>query len=89
VLRCLVENPNRVVDRATLLRQAWGYDDPGGSDVVEAQVKSIRRKLGGAAQSRRSAASGIASFRAPAALGARGRSHAWRLGGGLSPSPGS
>jgi len=46
VLRCLVENPNRVVDRATLLREVWGYDDPGGSNVVEAQVKSIRRKLG-------------------------------------------
>ncbi len=46
VLRCLVENPNRVVDRATLLREAWGYDDPGGSNVIEAQVKSIRRKLG-------------------------------------------
>jgi DNA-binding response OmpR family regulator len=45
VLRCLVKNPNRVVDRATLLRQAWGYD-AGGSNVVEAQVKSIRRKLG-------------------------------------------
>lgn len=46
VLRCLLENPNRVVDRSTLLREAWGYDDPGGSNVLEAQVKSIRRKLG-------------------------------------------
>src|SRR5688572_240214 len=46
VLRCLVENPNRVVDRSTLLREAWGYDDPRGSNVIDAQVKSIRRKLG-------------------------------------------
>lgn len=46
VLRCLVENPNRVVDRSTLLREAWGYDDRDGSNVVDAQVKSIRRKLG-------------------------------------------
>jgi hypothetical protein len=46
VLRLLVENPNRVVDRPTLLREAWGYDDPGGSNIVDAQVKSIRRKLG-------------------------------------------
>jgi hypothetical protein len=46
VLRCLVENPNRVVDRSTLLREAWGYDDRSGSNVIDAQVKSIRRKLG-------------------------------------------
>jgi hypothetical protein len=46
VLRCLVESPYRVVDRATLLHEAWGYDDPGGSNVIEAQVKAIRRKLG-------------------------------------------
>jgi hypothetical protein len=46
VLRCLVENPYRVVDRATLLHEAWGYDDAGGSNVIEAQVKALRRKLG-------------------------------------------
>ena len=46
VLRCLVENPYRVVDRSTLLHEAWGYDDPGGSNVIEAQVKAIRHKLG-------------------------------------------
>ena len=46
VLRCLVESPNRVVDRSTLLREVWGYDDPRGSNVIDAQVKSIRRKLG-------------------------------------------
>jgi DNA-binding winged helix-turn-helix (wHTH) protein len=47
VLRCLVDHPNRVVDRATLMREAWGYADGNGSNVLEAQVKSIRRKLGG------------------------------------------
>jgi DNA-binding winged helix-turn-helix (wHTH) protein len=46
VLRCLVENPNHVVDRTTLLHEAWGYDDSRGSNVIEAQVKAIRHKLG-------------------------------------------
>jgi DNA-binding winged helix-turn-helix (wHTH) protein len=50
VLRLLVDNRNRVVDRPTLLREAWGYDDPGGSNIVDAQVKSIRRKLGDRAE---------------------------------------
>jgi len=46
VLRRLIENPHRAVDRSTLLHEVWGFDDPGGSNVIEAQVKAIRHKLG-------------------------------------------
>ncbi len=34
------------MDRRTLLRDVWGYDAPGGSNVIEALVRSLRRKLG-------------------------------------------
>lgn len=46
VFRCLYDRPGTVVDRASLLREVWGYDDDRGSNVVDAQVKSLRRKLG-------------------------------------------
>ena len=34
------------MERASLLRDVWGYDYAGGSNVIEALVKSLRRKLG-------------------------------------------
>jgi DNA-binding winged helix-turn-helix (wHTH) protein len=40
-----------VVERADLLRDVWGYDDAGGSNVIEANVRSLRRKLGDRAAS--------------------------------------
>lgn len=46
VLRCLYDRPGMVVDRASLLREVWGYDEDRGSNVIDAQVKSLRRKLG-------------------------------------------
>ena len=46
VFRYLCERPGRVVERSTLLRDVWGYDYAGGSNVIEALVKSLRRKLG-------------------------------------------
>jgi len=46
VFRCLHDRPGMIVDRASLLREVWGYDDDRGSNVVDAQVKSLRRKLG-------------------------------------------
>lgn len=35
-----------VVERVDLLRDVWGYDIAGGSNVLEANVKSLRRTLG-------------------------------------------
>jgi DNA-binding response OmpR family regulator len=46
VFRSLYQRPGMVVDRASLLREVWGYDDDSGSNVVDAQVKSLRHKLG-------------------------------------------
>ncbi len=45
VFRALFERPGRVVERADLLREVWGYHDEGGSNVIEAVVRSLRRKL--------------------------------------------
>jgi hypothetical protein len=46
VFKYLYERPGSVVERASLLRDVWGYDYAGGSNVIEALVKSLRRKLG-------------------------------------------
>ena len=45
VFRALFERPGRIVERADLLREVWGYHDGGGSNVLEAVVRSLRRKL--------------------------------------------
>lgn len=46
VFNYLYERPGKVVERASLLRDVWGYDYAGGSNVIEALVRSLRRKLG-------------------------------------------
>ena len=46
VMSYLDQRRGTVVSRADLLRDVWGYDVPGGSNVLEANVKSLRRKLG-------------------------------------------
>jgi len=45
LLHCLMSNAGAVVPTATLLKQVWGYHDPGGSDVVRVTVHRLRRKL--------------------------------------------
>jgi DNA-binding response OmpR family regulator len=45
LLHCLMSNAGAVVPTATLLKQVWGYNDPGGSDVVRVTVHRLRRKL--------------------------------------------
>ena len=42
----LTERPGQVVDRASILRDVWGTDYAGGSNVIEVVVGSLRRKLG-------------------------------------------
>jgi len=46
VFTYLYDRPGAVVERAVLLREVWGYDYAGGSNVIEALVTSLRRKLG-------------------------------------------
>ena len=45
VLQHLSSHPDRVVGRDELLRSVWGQQF-GGSNVVDAVVKSLRKKLG-------------------------------------------
>jgi DNA-binding response OmpR family regulator len=47
----LFQRPGEVVLRASLLRDVWGTDYAGGSNVIEVAVGSIRRKLGNRAAS--------------------------------------
>ncbi len=46
VLQYLHEREGRIVGRAALLRDVWGYDWSGGSNVVEVVISALRRKLG-------------------------------------------
>lgn len=50
LLNYLVERPGEVVRRAALLRDVWGTDYAGGSNVIEVAVGSLRRKLGSRAK---------------------------------------
>ena len=45
LLHCLMSNAGTVVSTAALLKQVWGYQDPGASDVVRVTVHRLRRKL--------------------------------------------
>ena len=51
VMSYLCQRQGAVVSRADLLRDVWGYNDAGGSNVIEANVRSLRRKLGDRAPS--------------------------------------
>ena len=46
VISYLQQRQGQVVERAALLRDVWGYEYAGGSNVIEANVRSLRRKLG-------------------------------------------
>jgi hypothetical protein len=46
VLRYLQEHAGEAVERDRLLRDVWGYDWTGGSNVIEVVVSALRRKLG-------------------------------------------
>jgi DNA-binding winged helix-turn-helix (wHTH) protein len=46
VISYLQQRQGHVVERAALLQDVWGYEYTGGSNVIEANVRSLRRKLG-------------------------------------------
>jgi DNA-binding response OmpR family regulator len=46
VLAYLRSREGQAVERAALLRDVWGYEWTGGSNVVEVVISSLRRKLG-------------------------------------------
>lgn len=46
LLRLLMENPNRLLTRETLLVRVWGWDFEGSDRVVDNHIKNLRRALG-------------------------------------------
>ena len=47
VMRYLHEQRGQVVRRVALIEDVWGYDHyVGGSNVVDARIRSLRKKLG-------------------------------------------
>lgn len=46
LLSHLAENHGKAISRDELLNQVWGYDYDGGSNVVDAMVRSLRKKMG-------------------------------------------
>jgi transcriptional regulator len=46
VLRYLQEREGQAVRREALLRDVWGYEWTGGSNVVEVAISGLRKKLG-------------------------------------------
>ncbi|MCW2777668.1 MAG: response regulator receiver protein [Frankiales bacterium] len=46
VLEHLCARRGKVVSRAAVLLDVWGYDDVSGSNVVDSVVRSLRKKLG-------------------------------------------
>jgi DNA-binding response OmpR family regulator len=49
LLHCLMINAGTVVPTRAILKQVWGYDDPGATDVLRSAVHRLRRKLGAVA----------------------------------------
>ena len=47
LLRALAEDPTRVLSKAELLRNVWGYMSAGHTRTVDAHACRLRRKLGG------------------------------------------
>jgi hypothetical protein len=46
LMHYLTQHEGKAVTRDTLLNAVWGYDYDGGSNVVDAMVRSLRKKLG-------------------------------------------
>ena len=47
LLHALAVEPARVVPKAELLRDVWGYQAPGATRTIDAHACRLRRKLGG------------------------------------------
>ena len=45
LLRFLATNPDRVLNRETLLNRVWGYDFYGGSRTVDVHIRRLRSKI--------------------------------------------
>ncbi|HET7767252.1 MAG TPA: winged helix-turn-helix domain-containing protein, partial [Chloroflexota bacterium] len=45
LLEFFLRHPRRVLTRARILEQVWGYDYLGGSNVIDVYVRVLREKL--------------------------------------------
>ena len=50
LLKYLMENKDRVLERELLLTRIWGYDYEGGERVVDNHIKKLRKALGDAGE---------------------------------------
>ncbi|PID53337.1 MAG: mycothiol synthase [Micrococcales bacterium] len=46
LLKYLAQHPSRVLSRAQLLQEVWGYDYFGGTRTVDVHIRRLRAKLG-------------------------------------------
>ena len=46
ILEYLLRHPRQVLSREQILNQVWGWDYPGGANVVEVHLSALRSKLG-------------------------------------------
>jgi DNA-binding response OmpR family regulator len=46
ILEYLLRHPRQVLSREQILNQVWGWDYPGGTNVVEVHLSALRAKLG-------------------------------------------
>ena len=44
LLKLLMQNPRRVLSRATILEEVWGYDFPTSGNALEVYIGNLRRK---------------------------------------------
>ena len=49
LLRCLVNNPKRVMSHSQLACQVWGEEDEGSRNSLKVHIQHLRQKLGEAA----------------------------------------
>jgi two-component system alkaline phosphatase synthesis response regulator PhoP len=46
LLKYLVQNPNRAIEREELITKIWGYDFIGESRTLDVHINSLRKKMG-------------------------------------------
>lgn len=45
LLRCLMQNPNRVLERTTILHRVWGENHFGDDNLLDVYIRYLRRKI--------------------------------------------
>ena len=51
ILELFARNPRQVMSKDQILEKLWGWDYPGGANVVEVHVSALRNKLGDSGRS--------------------------------------